>query len=421
MMFALIDCNNFYVSCERVFNPKLFGRPVVVLSNNDGCIVARSNEAKALGIPMGAPFFQYRDLLEKTGGVVFSANFPLYADMSNRVIQTLESFDLPVEIYSIDEAFMEMPKMHRPLNDLAQEMVHRVLQWTGIPISIGIAPTKTLAKMANKFAKKDPKLRGALVLPTLMDADPFLQRFPVEDIWGIGSTTAKFLKRHHIFYAKDFLKLDQRYVKKHLTVTGLRIFLELSAIRCHQLEEIAATRKSVVVSRSFTPEISEFWDLHRVIAGFTARAAGKLRKAGLTAGYLSVFITTNRFAKNHYAKAAHITFPLSSSYTPLLMKGASSCLYKIFKQGLAYKKAGVFLTDLRNQDVDQQDFFEKKLQEPKQNRLMKILDHINFQYGEGSLFFARENRKCKSLAAASRRSARYTTNWHDLLSVKLRY
>lgn len=419
-MFGLVDCNNFFVSCERVFDPALRCRPVVVLSNNDGCIIARSNEAKALKIPMGAPFFQYQEILERSKAAVFSANFRLYGDMSSRVIQTLQSFGLPLEIYSIDEVFIQFPKTFTDWEKIARDMVSRVLQWTGIPISIGIAPTKTLAKMANKIAKKKWEHQSFLILKNKKETLPFLESFPIEDIWGVGRSTSKFLKRHCVYTAKDFLRLDQQYLKKHLKSTGLRIFLELQGISCHSLEELSATRKSIVVSRSFSPPITSLWEIKRIIAGFTAKAAEKLRKEGLASGYLSVFIETSRFRLNYYSNSAALSLPEPSSFTPLLINCAENCLQKIFKENLEYKRGGILLSDFHFKNTLQKDLFYKNPEEKIQDRLMDLVDSINQNYGSGSLHFASENLKNKSLKAYSLRSKQYTTDWKDLLSVKIR-
>ncbi len=417
-MFALIDCNNFYVSCERVFNPKMRLKPIVVLSNNDGCIIARSNEVKALNVPMGAPLFQYRDILIKNDAHIFSANFALYGDMSDRVMETLRTFDFPIEVYSIDEAFLRLPHGSIDFDNLANDMVNKVQRWTGIPISVGIAPTKTLAKMANKFAKKNFAGNNFLSLENTAQCAAFLEKYPIEDVWGYGKSATHFFKKHHIYYAKDILRFDRQYVQKSLKVNGLRTFLELQGIACNPLEEHSSTRKSVLVSRSFTKAITSRWKMERILANFIARAGQKLRKAHLTCAYLSIFVETNRFQENRYKNSSHTTLPVATSYTPLLLQCMQECLSHIYREGLEYKRAGILLADLRPEDASQKDLFAKDTYNTKQKQLMKVMDTIHSHYGDQGIFFALENTDGKKMNTLHR-SPHFTTDWRHLLSARI--
>ncbi len=359
-LFALVDCNNFYVSCERVFNPLLCNKPVVVLSNNDGCAVARSNEAKALGIPMGAPAFQYAALFKKNKVVVLSSNYTLYGQMSHRVMQTLAQFTPDFEIYSIDEAFLQF--IDEPgLLPNAQKIKQTVWQWTGIPVSIGIAPTKTLAKVANRYAKKHLPQEGIFMLN-----DPELQKtiltdFPVEDVWGIGRQISHLLYRNGIRTAWEFACMEDRWIKKNLSVVGLRTAWELRGVSCLSLQEAAPPKKSIVCSRSFGREVFDEADLAEALATYVATAAEKLRAQGSIAAFIEVFLNTNRFKEeNYYGNAIHLTLPQATDYTPFLIHYAKHGLHKIYKSGFGYKKIGVLLGGLVSSKALQRDLFLKK-------------------------------------------------------------
>ncbi|MDQ1266391.1 MAG: Y-family polymerase, partial [Bacteroidota bacterium] len=291
---ALVDCNNFYASCERVFNPKLYGKPIVVLSNNDGIIVARSDEAKALGIKMGEPLFKIQDLVRRHNIQVFSSNYTLYGDMSCRVMRVLEQYSQDVEIYSIDEAFLSLWGMERnDLTEYCRNIRNIVRQWTGITVSVGIAETKTLAKLANRIAKKNPKFGGVLNLIGDPNIEEYLKITLVEDIWGVGRQYTKFLNNHGIKTAYDFVNSNDKWIKKNMTVMGLRTCFELRGIPCIKLEYAVPAKKAIVCSRSFGKPVIEKQELHEAVSLFTTRAAEKMRRQNSAASLLTVFLRTN--------------------------------------------------------------------------------------------------------------------------------
>ena len=403
-MYALVDCNNFYASCEQVFNPKYQNRPLVVLSNNDGCAIARSKEAKALGIPMGAPAFKYQSLFLQHDVIVLSSNYTLYGDMSHRVIQTLKSFSLPTEIYSIDEAFLILPE--EGACEIAQAIRKRVKQWTGITVSIGIAPTKTLAKVANHAAKKG---RGVVEY-----SPPLLNHLPLDEVWGIGKRLAKRLYSHRIRYAHELIEQDDSWIRKHLTVVGLRTVLELRGTPCLECHEISPERKTIVSSRSFGKEISTLTEMKEAIGSFIATAAEKLRKEKLKAHFLVVFIHTNRFKEAPFSRSAAAHLPLATASTPELMDHAHLLLESIYREGLFYKKGGILLGELCSEAEEQPDLFSSKRKDA-----MKTFDAINTRFGEKVLSFAGEGLQKKWKTTCKKRSPKYTTCWDDLLEVKL--
>lgn len=355
-LFALVDCNNFYVSCERLFRPELRGRPVVVLSNNDGCVISRSAESKALGIKMGVPTFQIRDLIRKHGVVTFSSNYALYADISSRVMQTLESQAPKVEVYSIDEAFLDLTGIQKySLEDLGRRIKHRVYQHTGIPVCVGIAPTKTLAKLANYAAKKYPGTGGVLDL-----TDPARQRrlmaiTPVSEVWGIGSSLCEHLRGMGIETALQFADSDSKTLRQRFSVVVERTQRELNGESCLALEDRPPPKKQILCSRSFGETVTDKAIMQQRISGYIARAAEKLRAEKLLCGYLQVFIRTSLFQQDvpQYSNAGSIRFNLPTSDTRLLAKSALGILDQIWKDGYRYAKAGVMMTDLSSPDLQQ--------------------------------------------------------------------
>ena len=295
-IFALVDCNNFYASCERVFNPKLEGKPIVVLSNNDGCVVARSNEAKALGIGMGVPEFQIRPLLRAHHVQVFSSNYTLYGDLSQRVMETLEQFCPDVEIYSIDEAFLGLSGFtSRNLTDYGRTMCSTVKRWTGIPVSVGIAETKTLAKIANRVAKRTPDTGGVFDLLVCPDRDALLGRIAVQDVWGIGPNHARCLAQYGITTALQLRQVDDQWVRKHMGIVGLRLVMELRGVSCLDLEQCPSPKQGLTCSRAFGKPISTLTEMEEAISSYASRVAEKLRGERLAATVLTVFLTTNEF------------------------------------------------------------------------------------------------------------------------------
>ena len=415
-MFCLIDCNNFYVSCERVFNPKIKNKPCVVLSNNDGCVIARSNEAKTLKINMGDPIFLHKDLIESKKLEVYSSNFALYGDMSNRVMQVIKSFEFDTEVYSIDEAFINLDVPLEKLSSYATEIKQKIQRWTGIPVSIGIAPTKTLAKVAAKTAKKE---KGILIFDNEKIIDEILEKTKVEDIWSIGQSYSKTLKRLNIVNAKQFKYADDKQIKKHLKTPGFRTLLELRSIPSYPIETSPEPKKSILCSRSFPKETASFEMIKNAVASFVSTAAEKLRKQKSAASYLTVFISTSRFNKEkYYSNSSTFGFIIATDYTPDLIFAGEAALKQIFVDGLFYKKAGVLLSSLSEKKCIQQDMFTQNNSSDKQNRAIKAFDQINRHFDKNAIFFAAEGvDRCRWLCKQSKRSPKYTTSWEDLLKI----
>lgn len=416
-IFALLDCNNFYASCERAFNPKLRDKPIVVLSNNDGCVIARSNEAKALGIPMGAPAFKFQSLFKKHGVHIFSSNFALYGDMSRRVMDTASRFTPDMEIYSIDEAFLRLERMHDHPLDLARSIRATVLQWTGIPVSIGIGPTKTLAKIANRVAKKQPEHGGTFSLVDYPDWDRILAGIEIEDVWGIGRQYSKKLRDFGIRNALQFSRLDRDWVRKHMTVGGLHTLLELLGIPCIPLDQTVAMPKSIVCSRSFAQVVTDKDKLAELISGYAARAGERLRGQGCVAGQLQLFVLTDRFRldKPQYSNAATVSLASPSSHAPELIRAARMALERIFKPGHEYRKAGVMLFGIEKKQGRRLNLFEPSPRERARSKaLMETLDRINARWGAMTMRMAAEGTEKRWMMRQAHLSPRYTTDWKEL-------
>jgi DNA polymerase V len=378
---ALIDVNNFYVSCERVFNPALNGHPVVVLSNNDGCVVARSEEAKALRIRMGQPVFELKQLIRQHRVQVFSSNYALYGDMSARVMNTLQQFAPSVEVYSVDEAFLEADGM--PSVDLCTwgaDIRHTIRQWTGLPVCVGIAPTKVLAKLANRMAKKDPISQGIRLLDGPNDA---LRTIEVGDVWGIGRQYAALLQRHGIMTAYDLARANDAWVQRHLTIVGLRIKKELQGQPCIELEADIPHKQHIGTSRSFREPRTSIAALSEAVADFSARCGEKLRAQGSRAALVTVFVQTNHFAEQEaqYARSYTVTFSAATDSTLLIIHAAQYALKQIFKSGFKYKKAGVLLGGLSHPQAGVQGHLFPVADQDKHSRLMETMDRINARFG----------------------------------------
>ncbi len=412
--FALIDCNNFYVSCERVFQPKLDRVPVLVLSNNDGCAIARSAEVKALGIKMGDPEFQIRHLIKRHGIKVFSSNYTLYGDMSSRVMDTISTFG-DVEIYSIDEAFLDLTPVSDARTAFCQTIRQTVKQYTGIPISIGIAPTKTLAKLANKVAKKSDGVLDLTAPDVRMD--DVLDSVEVADVWGVGSANAPRLHKLGITTARKLRDVDTTWIRKRMTVVGLRTVLELRGISCLSLQAASATRKGVTSSRSFGKPVETLEALSEAVATFVSRAAGKLRREGLACGFLSVFVQTNVFnlKDRQYSNSCSMRLPVQSDDTPELIGHALTLLKRLFRSGFRYKKAGVMMLELVRRDRTQSGLFEEVDRE-RSVKLMAVVDEINSSMGRETLRYAVQGieRKQAWPTRRERLSPGYTTCWNEL-------
>jgi len=399
-----------------VFDLKLKDKPLVVLSNNDGCVIARSNEAKKLGIKMAQPAFEIKDLINSGIVNVRSSNFSLYTDMSRRVMQTLVQFENDMELYSVDEVFMEVPDSSKSdLEKLAAKIRNKVKMWTGLSVSVGIGATKTLAKLANKQAKEGSNIK---VLLHESEIDEALSATNLEDIWGIGRRCAKRLKKANIHSPLELKLIDDIIIKKILGVMGLRVSLELRGINSFSLDNSPTPRKSILSSRSFGRPTSELSDLEEAVSSFTTKATEKLRKEKQATSFISVFVSTGKKSKEQYFNQAGISLSTPLSYTPDLISYAKKCLKKIYKPHILYKKAAVMLSDFSDQASIQKDLFEKDLNLTKKEKLMQLLDKINNRYDKEALFFMSSgiDRKWKSNRVNV--SPKYTTSWADLLKVK---
>ncbi len=419
-MFALLDCNNFYASCERVFRPDLANKPVVVLSNNDGCVIARSNEAKALGIPMGAPIFEYRELIEKHKVEYFSANFTLYGDFSRRVMTIVAQFCADIEVYSVDEVFIDFSKqqINEPLTTFCQNLRKTIYQWTGIPVSIGLAPTKALAKIANRIAKKYPdKTNHVYQIDTDEKRIKALKWIDVEDIWGIGRQYAKKLKKMNIHKGYDFIQLPDEWIRKNLTISGLRLKHELMGISCLKLEEIKE-KQHISIGRSFEKDLTCLTDLKERISAFAAKASEKLRKQQSVCRNLLIYIHSNFYKKNEqpFYRQSFVRLPIHTSSSIEIVKYASLALEKVYVEPQPIKKAGIILGDiLPNRYINLSLFEEIK---EKHDKLMKTVDSINEKYGEHSVHLASHEPSLKLKTLQQKLSPRYTTRWDEILGVK---
>ena len=409
-MIGLIDCNSFYASCEEIFNPSLRNRPVVVLSNNDGCIVARSKKAKAIGIPMGAPAFKYKTLFETQKVVCLSSNYALYGDISNRVMQCIEEEVSDMQIYSIDEAFVRIDDINQPF-----KIKKKVMKWVGIPVSIGIGPTKTLAKVANDLAKK--KGDGILFFTDPEFIRETLSNLEVEEVWGIGRRLGERLRSLGVRTALEFRELNDEYLRKEFTVVGLRMAHELRGISCMDMDEVQEPKKSILCSRSFTTPIADLDALGERVAAYAARAAEKLRDQESVAHGMEVFVRTNPFNDTpYYANRIYMNFPEATDYTPTLISWAKEGLKSIYREGYLYKKAGIMLSNLSSKHLIQRDFFDQTTQSPKKNKLMRLMDKMNQTPGGDKLFFAAQGTI--PYTHRDNITPRYTSSWKDLLKVK---
>ncbi|MCA9392369.1 Y-family DNA polymerase [candidate division WWE3 bacterium] len=489
-MFALVDCNNFYVSCERVFDPSMWNVPVVVLSNNDGCAIARSNEAKRLGIRMAQPYFEIKHLVDKHNVTVLSANFNLYADMSQRVMDVLRMMCNKVEVYSIDEAFLAFDGganasfdketcdlLEAGFNDLSgshsvvtkaqmaegfssdhvefcnkrslsEHRIRRdlltdngrshtyregeyafrkqatlirdiVWRWTGIPVSVGVAPTKTLAKAANEYAKKHEECKGVLVLND-GNADDVLSKIEVGDVWGVGWQYTKLLNRNGIYTALDLKTSDQRWVRKNMTVSGERTLMELNGQSCIPFEGKKKLPKSIATTRTFRNPVTKKSELKQAVASFTSRAAEKLRNDRGLAGVVRVFVRTNRFHyESYYSGSRMVKLYQPTSYTPELITASLSTLDELFKAGREYKQAGVILLDIQPKNEFQQSLFVGKDRLEQKDALMKAVDHTNNDLGSQMLHFGSAHGTKRMWDVQQKRSPRFTTKWEELPRVRL--
>ncbi len=412
-VFALADGNNFYVSCERVFQPRLNGAPVIVLSNNDGCAVARSEEAKALGVGMGQPFFEVEGLVTKHNLQVFSSNYPLYADMSRRMMTVLAEDALDIEVYSIDEAFLDLTGIP-DRTDYGRHMREKVLRYTGLPVSIGMASTKTLAKLANRLAKKSKKAAGVLDLTDSPWLDRALAMTDVGDVWGIGRRLSKYLKARGIENALQLRDSDDAVLQNKMGIVGARLLKELRGESYYPLEKGPAPKQSIGTSRSFKEAVTDLDALRQALATFTARAAEKLRKDHSIAGALEVFLLTNRFESGtFYMGNQAVRLPVATSHTPTLIREANQLLANVYREGRRYKKAGVVLHEISPARMRQTDLFDPGDDE-RSHRLMKTIDRINESLGADTLYFGASSAPNLWRPQQNLRSPAYTTRWDHI-------
>ena len=414
---ALIDCNSFYVSCERLFNPKIRKKPVVVLSNNDGCIISRSNEAKALGIKMGEPYFKEKDIIVKNNVQVFSSNYSLYGDISRRVMRTLKRFNSNIEIYSIDEAFLDLSNFSDDeIEGVGHEIRNVVLKWTGIPTSIGIAKTKTLSKVANHIAKK--KQSGIVSLIGIENIDPILEKVEINDVWGVGKQLTKFYHQNGIYNAKQLKNKSNTWIKKSSNVLSSRTAMELRGISCIDLETTNSKRKSCVVSRSFGKRVEHFQELKEAIVGYALNASEKIRSESLVTKSITVFVRTSPFQSRYgfYSNSKTIDFPIATNNSIEIVKAALNALENIFKNGYRYQKAGVMLSHLSESNNNKNLFSSEK--DEKIKNLMKSIDNTNYRYGRSTLSLASAGVHKKWNSKRQHYSKIDTSDFHCLPTIK---
>jgi DNA polymerase V len=419
-MLALVDVNSFYASCEQVFRPDLWGKPVVVLSNNDGCIIAANREAKSLGLPMWRPAFESLRLLQKHGTTVFSSNYPLYGDMSKRVMETLATLSPALEVYSIDEAFIEVPSSAPDPEAYGQQVRERVHQWTGLPVGVGIAPTKALCKVASHMAKlQRERSRNVFVIADGPTRIACLRELPVEEIWGIGKRIAARLHQRGVHQAWDFVQLPDTWVRRELSVVGLRLKRELEGIPQLELEIDPPAKQMIGTAKSFGQNLKDETLIREALAWYVAEVAAKLRRQHRIAGRLTVFLETNHFRRDdpQYTNQTQLKLPVPTDDTPELSHYAGLAFDKIFRPGYRYKKVGIWLSDLVRPHAVQQHLFDPDPQ-PRHTRLMQVMDQVNHRYGKATLRtassgFRRENWKLKQESL----SPRYTTCFSEIMEV----
>ncbi|MBZ7507688.1 Y-family DNA polymerase [Klebsiella michiganensis] len=421
-MFALCDVNSFYASCETVFRPDLKGRPVVVLSNNDGCVIARSAEAKPF-VKMGEPYFKQKDMFRRHGIIAFSSNYELYADMSNRVMTTLEELSPRCEIYSIDEAFCDLTGVRncRDLTDFGREIRETVLRQTHLTVGVGIAQTKTLAKLANHAAKQWQRQTGGVVdLSNLERQRKLMALLPVDEVWGVGRRISKKLESMGIDTVLKLADTDIRFIRKHFNVVLERTVRELRGEPCLGLEEFAPVKQEIVCSRSFGGRITEYHEMRQAICSYASRAAEKLRGEHQYCRFISAFVKTSPFALNepYYGNSASVKLLTPTQDSRDIITAATKCLDAIWRDGHRYQKAGVMLGDFYSQGVAQLNLFDDNAPRQNSEKLMEVLDHLNAKDGRGTLYFAGQGIQTAWQMKREMLSPRYTTRYSDLMHVR---
>lgn len=426
-VFALVDCNNFYASCEKLFDPTLEGKPVVILSNNDGCVVARSAEAKALGIPMGEPWFKLRDQARRLGVVAFSSNYALYADLSNRVVEVLSGFTDKLEVYSIDESFLSLSGFSEhggALADYGHAMRQRLAQWLGLPVCVGIAETKTLAKLANHCAKKSLFGRDGVCDFTAAppaELDALFDRIAVGEVWGVGPRLSEQLTELGIATVRALRDADAETLRRRFSVVLERTVLELRGLSCLALEEMAPAKQQILCSRSFGETVYTLKELREAVVYYVTRAAERLRAQHSVAGGLQVFIQSNPFDTTgpRYQRTLLIPLPEPTADTRVLAGWALNLLDRMYRRGYGYKRAGVMLTELRPEHLRQESLFEPE-PDVRSSAVMATLDLINQRFGKGTMRLAAEGSRPRWQMRRDKLSPAYTTQWDQLPRVKAR-
>ncbi len=415
---ALIDCNAFYASCEKIFNPKLIGKPIVVLSNNDGCIITRSVEAKALGIKMGEPYFKAKKIIKENDVKVFSSNYALYGDISQRVMETLSNFSPNMEIYSIDEAFLSFNGFKNyELKTYCRHIKKIIKKHVGIPVSIGLSKTKTLSKVANHLAKKYSYYKGVCILNSDKDILEALEKTKINDVWGIGKQLSVFLKKYNIDTAKEFLSLDRRWIRKNMGIVGEKIFLELNSVSCIDLELMPSNKRSCCVSRSFSHYIETIHELEQSISAYGSRVSEKIREEGLVAESMSVFLLTNNFNKKEkqYSNSVKLQLSYPSNNNIHIVKRAIEGIRYIYKKGYRYKKAGVILYNL-SKASETKGLLD--INRTQSDAIMKSIDEINYRYGGSTIKLASEGFNKGWSMKRKNISPCYTTRFDQIIEVQ---
>lgn len=416
-MYALIDCNNFYVSCERVFNPSLENRPVIVLSNNDGCVISRSNEAKVLGLKMGVPYYQIQELVKQHNIAVYSTNFTLYGDMSARVMAVLSEITPDMEVYSVDEAFLNLSGITE-IEEISRQIVKRTMQHTGIPVSLGVASTKTLAKVANHFAKKHPGYKRVCMIDSEEKRKKALELTPIGDVWGIGRNYARTLTYEGVNTAYDMTEKSRSWVRRKMGVTGERTWEELRGVPCIGKDDLSADRKQICTSRSFGQPITAHEELMAALATLASHCVFKLRKQRSTCKVIYLFLQTSRFRNDVYKLSKLIPLSFHTADLSEIIGHCRAALNSIYISQLDYKRAGVVLMDLLPENLVQRDLFDP-IDREKQARLAAALDEITHKNGREVLRLATQGEGYQSYIRQEHLSKRYTTNMNDIIEIKI--
>ena len=419
-MFALVDCNNFYASCERIFQPTLEGKPIAILSNNDGCVIARSNEAKALGLPMGAPAHKFSSFFKQHNVQVFSSNYPLYGDMSQRVMEVLRQFTPELEVYSIDEAFLHFEGFDQyDMNAYAQQMRKRVRKWTGMPVSIGLGPSKGLAKVANRVAKKfADKTNGVYVIDSDEKRIKALKWLPIADVWGIGRQHARRLAFNEVKTAYDFTQLSDEWVRKHMSVVGLRLKKDLEGTASIPMELTTPAKKAIATTRSFETLIDSYEEMRERISTFATLCAEKLRAQGSSCHAVYVFVRSNPFMPDlpQYRNGTLLGMPFATQSSLSISKYALKGLEQIYKSGIQYKKAGVMVTGIVPKTAQQLTLFDGE--DTRHDALMQQIDSLHRKFGPHKIKLANQDLSRTFKMKQAHLSPRYTTDIQDIITVR---